>query len=652
MRTPQIHLKIARQGTNPFVFSKMVKHPYPYPPTGIVAEVIDRDGKFVGRGYYHPSQPISIRLITENPKESVDEKFFHNRIGQAKRLREELLQIPRFGDSYRIAHAEADGLVGMVIDKFGDVIVIEPYCAGLLHVGDWVVSALRAHYPGARVVFRPTPKIEKAEGVSFESLTAKYPCPDFTKIHENGLTLQVNFTTGHKTGFFLDQRDNRALLARLAKGRTVFDLFCYTGGFGLSALKGGATDVTFVDLDEKAIAMARRNSHLNKFPGAGQTAEFLHADVFDYLRECIAAGKQADIVVVDPAKFAGVRDELSVALKKYGDLNKLAVQVVKPGGMLVTCSCSGLVAEDTFVGLISRSAAEAARELQIFQVGGAASDHPFSSRFPQGRYLKAVFARVFDAGRPVVFADDDASASSSERPGWGAPRKAPAQDWDDLDEPTATKQEDAPRPMPARPLPAPRPSPSHDRPRFGDAPQRSHSGASHDRPRFGDAPPRGRPGAIHDRPRFGDAPPRSRPGAGHDRPRFGDAPPSRSHAGSGHDRPRFSDAPPRGRPGAGHDRPRFGDAPPRGRPGAAHDRPRFGDAPSRSRTSASPDRRQFGDAPLRSRPDSAHDRPRSSDAPPRGRPGASHDRPRSSDAPSRGRPGPAQNRPGKRRGEW
>jgi 23S rRNA (cytosine1962-C5)-methyltransferase len=351
-------------------------------------DVWAKGGVFVGRGIYHPDRTLAVRLLTRDPDERLDGEFMHARLGAAKVLREEILRIPERSDSYRLVHAEADGLAGLVIDKFADVFVAQPFSAGYRGLGPFVAEALQRLYPGCRVAFRSDEKTERAEGVSFAPLVMRYPPPDFVDIQEDGLRLRVDFASGHKTGYFLDQRDNRRAAAVFAAGRKVWDLFCYTGGFGLAAAKAGAAEVVSVDLDEKALQAAGGNARRN-----GLGVKYVHRDCFDFLRERIAAGERADVVIVDPAKLAAVKEEIPRALKTYHDINRLAIEALRPGGILVSCSCSGLVGEAQFLSVLGGAAKEAGRELQIFRVAGAAPDHPWGTDFPEGRYLKAVFAR-------------------------------------------------------------------------------------------------------------------------------------------------------------------------------------------------------------------------------------------------------------------
>jgi 23S rRNA (cytosine1962-C5)-methyltransferase len=384
----KITLKGGRLGRYPWIFSKMVMHPRRRPEPGALVEVWAKGGVFVGRGIYHPDRTLAVRLLTRDPEERVDGELIYRRIAAARALREDVLRIPEKSDSYRLVHAEADGLSGLVIDKFADVFVVEPFSAGYLGLGPCVAQALQRLYPGCRIAFRPDEKTEKTEGISFGMLSSRYPPPAYVDIRENGLRLRVDFTAGHKTGYFLDQRDNRAFAASFAAGKTVWDLFCYTGGFGLAAAQAGAAEVSSVDLDEKALQTAGDNAKRN-----GLTVNYVHRNCFDFLRERTAEGRRADMIIVDPAKLAAVKEEIPRALKTYHDINRLAIEALRPGGILVSCSCSGLVGEAQFLSVLSAAAREANQELQIFRIVGAAPDHPWSTDFPEGRYLKAVFAR-------------------------------------------------------------------------------------------------------------------------------------------------------------------------------------------------------------------------------------------------------------------
>lgn len=390
MELPIISLKAKRNSLHPWIFSRMIRHPQQRLQPGSLVEVISREGSFIGRGIYNRKSNIGIRLLTENASEKLDRGFFFKKLEQAKTLREEILGIHRTANCYRLVHGEADGLSGLIIDKFADIFVVEPYSAGYLGIIEWIASSLQSLYPGSRIVVRPDERIAVKEGVSFAKTASAYSGPDAVEIKEHDLRMMVNLKTGHKTGFFLDQRENRFVMSPYCRGREVLDCFCYTGGFAISAMLAGAKSAIGIDLDEEALETAQANARLNSVK-----AIFQHINVFDYLRAMIGNGTQTDVVILDPAKLAGCTEEIKRAHRTYGDINRLGMQVIRPGGILLTCSCSGLVSEREFLSILTRSAAEAGVVLQIFQITGASPDHPFSTIFPEGRYLKAVFARVY-----------------------------------------------------------------------------------------------------------------------------------------------------------------------------------------------------------------------------------------------------------------
>ncbi|MHC4251994.1 MAG: class I SAM-dependent rRNA methyltransferase [Planctomycetota bacterium] len=395
-RLPVIRLSTARASRHPWIYRKMVRPPREPLAPGTFVEVQTREGAFAGRGIYNPRSEIALRILTEDEPEALDEAFFLSRFRAAKELREDVLRTPERADAWRLCHGEGDGLSGLVVDRFADTIVVKPYSAGYVVAADLVVGALHEIFPGCRIVFRMDATAAKREGLdaaSVAKLEKRFPASGRVTIREGDLRMLVDLETGHKTGYFLDQRENRARFASLARGMRVLDCFSYTGGFAISAMLGGAVSATAVDLDEKALAVARENAELN-----GVDVEFVHAAVFRHLRAMIARGDEVDALVLDPAKLAAVRSELAVAKRKYGDVNRLGFRVVREGGIVLTCSSSGLVSEAEFMSIVSNSAAEAGVRLQVFEVAGAGGDHPVASDFPEGRYLKAAFARVVRKG--------------------------------------------------------------------------------------------------------------------------------------------------------------------------------------------------------------------------------------------------------------
>jgi len=383
---PEVRLKIARRSSHPWIFQKMIEKPAARIRGGTVVNIVDRDEEWVGRGFYNGHSRIALRVLTTNPSEAIDEGFFQTRIDRAVSFRRESLGLDAITDAYRLIHSEGDGLSGLVADRFNTTIVLEFFSVGMYRFREEIQAALLAHYPGSQFYWFAEEHVQKQE--SFDGRSP--PPPEPGKITEHGLRFRVAPGTKHKTGFFLDQRDNRRTLARFCEGQRVLDLCCNTGGFAVYAKAlGGATEVVGVDLDEEAIARARENAQLNQ-----ARIRFVQADLFSWLRDIASTGQQFDVVVLDPSKQTRDRDSVSFALKRYLDMNRLALQTTKPGGMFLTCSCTGLVNEEEFLESLRRAAWQAKRSLQVIQISGAAPDHPFLLHVPEGRYLKAVLCRV------------------------------------------------------------------------------------------------------------------------------------------------------------------------------------------------------------------------------------------------------------------
>jgi 23S rRNA (cytosine1962-C5)-methyltransferase len=383
---PVVTLKIERRSSHPWIFQKMVEKPAARIAPGSVVEIHDRGGQWVGRGFYNGHSRIALRVLTTKPEESIDVEFFSRKLGAAISFRREALKLDEATNAYRLVHSEADGLSGLVVDRFGDILVMEFFAAGMFRHRALIMDALRVHFPEARFYYFAEEHVGKQE--SFDCRSPEPPPPGV--IVEHSLKFRVAPGSKHKTGFFLDQRDNRLVLSEFCRGKRVLDLCCNTGGFGIYAkARGGAAEVVGLDLDEQALEMARQNAKLN-----GAQVRHIQADLFAWLRDVIPNGERFDTVILDPAKLTRDRETVDQALRKYCDMNRLALQVVSPGGIFLTCSCTGLVSEADFLESVRRAAWQAGRTLQIFKVAGAAPDHPFLLNVPEGRYLKAVFARV------------------------------------------------------------------------------------------------------------------------------------------------------------------------------------------------------------------------------------------------------------------
>jgi 23S rRNA (cytosine1962-C5)-methyltransferase len=383
---PQVRLKIERRSSHPWIFQKMVEKPATKLPGGSVVDILDRTGAWVGRGLYNGHSRIALRVLSADANEAIDEAFFERRLARAIELRRRWLNLDAVTDAYRLVHSEGDGLSGLVVDRFGNTLVLEFFAFGMYRFRAVLQEILGRHYPECQFYWFAEEHVQKQE--SFDCRAPEAPGPSV--ITEHGVRFRVAPGSKHKTGFFLDQRDNRKLLAGYCQGKRVLDLCCNTGGFSVYAKAlGGAEEVVGIDLDEQVIELAKQNANLNQ-----ARVRFVQADLFAWLREVLPGGQRFDVVVLDPSKQTRDREEIDYALKRYLDMNRLALQAVAPGGLFLTCSCTGLVSEAIFLDTLRRAAWQAGRTLQVVQLTGAAPDHPFLVHVPEGRYLKAVWCRV------------------------------------------------------------------------------------------------------------------------------------------------------------------------------------------------------------------------------------------------------------------
>jgi 23S rRNA (cytosine1962-C5)-methyltransferase len=376
----------------PAIFPRLLGHVSDDARPGDLVNVYDKGGKFTGAGLYNPRAKIPLRVVS-HAQEPVSEVYFDAAIRRAVELRLNLFKLDQTTDAYRLINSDGDGLSGLTIDRYGDVLLCEVYSLGVsLRLHRWIelihelcgTKFARVH------VDHDLGSLEGIKPSQFKELNAA--APDRVKIKEHGVRYEVDFAEGHKTGFFCDQRDNRKEIARFTQGKRVLDLCCYTGGFSLNAkVLGGASEVTSVDLDEKAIAQAKRNANLNQ-----ARLHFVHADAFAYARQMQQNKETWDVVILDPPKFIFTRDEHGnwEGRQKYEDLNQLALSLVKPGGIFVTCSCSGLLSEVDFESHVIKAAHRLNRRLQFFSKTGAGVDHPVYSNCLESRYLKVLWSRV------------------------------------------------------------------------------------------------------------------------------------------------------------------------------------------------------------------------------------------------------------------
>ncbi len=374
--------------SKPNVFRSMVGDVSADARQGDVVTAYDKQGSFIGYGFWNAGAPIALRILKHTPGRP-DDAWFEQALRRAVALRRDLLKLDADTDAYRAVNGDADFLSGLIVDRLGDVLSIEVSSVGVMRRLPRWLPVLHDALGTKREIVQVDPHVARIEGIMPTDVPKS--AVRFVKIKESGMVQEVDFADGHKTGFFCDQRDNRSKFGALAKGLKVLDLCCYTGGFSIAAKLAGAAEVTGVDLDEKAVEMAKRNANLNNV-----RVDFVHADAFSWIRQMRKNGKTWDLVLCDPPKFVDSRDPDLEAdgLKKYNDLNVLAMQLVSPGGLFVTCSCSGLVSAEAFEELVTKAAHRYQKRLQIFDRTGPGGDHPTASNHPEGRYLKVLWTRV------------------------------------------------------------------------------------------------------------------------------------------------------------------------------------------------------------------------------------------------------------------
>ena len=387
---PTIRLRNAWKSTHPWIFQKLIDKPAQKPKPGSIVDVVGQDGAWIGRGFYNGHSRIALRMLENDPDIAVDEAWFARRIADAVHLRREVLRLDDTTNAWRVVHSEGDGLSGLVVDRYDDLLVVEFFSAGMYRHRTWIFDALRAQFPGCRFHSFADEHVQKQESFDYKPTQGTAAA----EVIEHGVKFRADPAGAHKTGFFADQRDNREWFSHRVEGARVLDLCCNTGGFGIYAAVRGAREVVGIDIDEAVLQIARANARLNGLPERGGPLRFVQADIFPWLRDAALNGERFDAVVLDPAKMTRDRDQVIPALKKYLDMNKLALGVVKPGGLFATFSCTGLVSEEQFLDMLRRAAFYAGRTLQVLKVAGAGPDHPWRADVNESRYLKAVFCRV------------------------------------------------------------------------------------------------------------------------------------------------------------------------------------------------------------------------------------------------------------------
>ena len=380
---PWVRLRSAASGHQ--VYKRMIADVDPRAKPGDVVMVYDKADAPYGLALYNPRSLIALRLLHRGKWSGDLDAFFAERVDRALELRRDVFKLDEVAQAYRVAHDQGDGLPGVVIDRYGDVFVLELYSLAMNQQAARLERAIKARFPDAVFVRRASEYTESMEGFKLK------PGPPLKRrIAENGVLFEVTPSGGYKTGFFCDQRDNRMALAKVCEGKSVLDVCSYTGGFGIYAMKAGkAAETTCVELDPENVEQLKRNANINQV-----RVEAVCVDAFPYLRQQAVNGRTWDVVVLDPYKMIASRENYSFGRHKYVDLNRLGMSVVKPGGLLVTCSCSGMLPWEDFLQVVRTAAGNAGRRVQIVRKSGAGVDHPIAADHPEGEYLKVVWARV------------------------------------------------------------------------------------------------------------------------------------------------------------------------------------------------------------------------------------------------------------------
>ncbi len=395
MTFPCLFLKPGREKSllrrHPWVFSGAVQRVEGQLGMGDIVRICDSRGRDLALGAYSPHSQIRARVWTWNPQESITPEFFRARLEDALALRAALA--PRLeSDALRLVHGESDALPGLVVDRYADTLVVQVLSTGSERWRDTLVSLLREMTGASRLYERSDVEVRRLEGLpERRGLLYGEPLTAPVEIRENGLRFRVDIDSGHKTGFYLDQRANRALLRSLAGGKEVLDCFAYTGGFTVSALAGGAASVLAVDTSAPALERLQEHVRLNALPEERLTT--WREDVFHALRKLRDQGRSFDLIVLDPPKFAPTAAQARKAARGYKDINLLGLKLLRPGGCLMTFSCSGGVDAPLFQKIVAGAALDAGLHVQILAYLHQDADHPVALNFPEGAYLKGLLLR-------------------------------------------------------------------------------------------------------------------------------------------------------------------------------------------------------------------------------------------------------------------
>jgi len=377
---------------HPWIFSGAIEKVQGNPLNGETVQILNSNKLLVGFGSYSPSSQIRIRVCSFNPEEKIDPDFFTRKIEKASELREKIIDTS-LTNAYRIINAESDGLPGLIVDKYSDFLVCQFLSAGAEYHKKLCVDILedifkpKGIFERSDVEVRVKEELEPTKGV----LNGKDP-EDLIEVKENGIKFTVDIKNGHKTGFYLDQRDNRKMVAEFANNKNILNCFSYTGGFSVYALSAGAEKVTQIESSSSALDLSLKNVELNNLPTSSVVN--INGDVFEVLRKFRDERKTFDVIILDPPKFAESASQIQKASRGYKDINLLAIKLLNPEGVLFTFSCSGHVSQELIQKIVSDAALDSGREVKIIKQLTQSADHPVSLNFPEGLYLKGLVCAV------------------------------------------------------------------------------------------------------------------------------------------------------------------------------------------------------------------------------------------------------------------
>ena len=375
------------RGGHPWIYASEIEKVEGAFENGDIVDVSDFRGKFIGRGFYNPQSQISLRILTRND-EPCDRDFFARRIREAWDYRK-LLCDPM---SCRLIYSESDFLPGLVVDKFADVLVLQSLSLGIERIKDTICDLLMEIVKPVGIWERSDVPVRRLEGLEQTTGLLRGEVPDEVDMVENGIHFMVDVKRGQKTGFFLDQKQNRAALAPLCRDARVLDCFCHNGSFSLHAAKYGARSVLGVDISEEALEVARRNAALNGF----ENVSFEPHNCFDLLHELTDAGEKFDLVILDPPAFTKNKAAVPSAIRGYKEINLRGLKLVRPGGFLVTCSCSQHVLPEMFQDVINQAARDAKKRIRLVEYRTQGYDHPILPQSVETRYLKTMIIQVME----------------------------------------------------------------------------------------------------------------------------------------------------------------------------------------------------------------------------------------------------------------